>query len=98
MFLSVRVGTVFVNLPLALRKWLTAIYQQVSSLKGVVSMKLYREFGITQKTAWLVEHRIREMFLAIDEKFVETVETDENYVSGLEKNKQTSKYFIKAGV
>lgn len=48
--------------PLALRKWVSAIYLDVTSLKGVSSMKLHRDIGVTQKTAWYMLQRIREAF------------------------------------
>ena len=45
--------------PLPLRKWVIAFYLMSTNLKGVSSMKMHRELGITQKTAWYMMHRIR---------------------------------------
>ena len=45
-----------------LRKWVWAIYLELTSLKGVSSMKLHRDIGVSQKTAWFMLHRIREAF------------------------------------
>ena len=41
-----------------------AIYLETMNLKGVSSMKIHRDLGITQKTAWHLQHRIRTAFLA----------------------------------
>ncbi len=67
-----------------LLKWVYAIYLDCASLKGVASMKLYRELGITQKTAWFMQQRIREAFAAQGPKGLMEgpVEVDETYVGG----------------
>ena len=44
-----------------LRKWAVAFYLFATNLKGVSSMKLHRDLGITQKSAWYLAHRIREI-------------------------------------
>ena len=41
------------------RTWLLAMYLMSTSIKGVSSMKLHRDLGVTQKTAWFLTHRIR---------------------------------------
>ena len=48
---TVRTGTALERSYLPLRKWAIAIYLYVTSLKGVSSMKLHRDLGITQKSA-----------------------------------------------
>ena len=54
-------------------------------------MKLHRDLGVTQKTAWYLAHRIRESWDESDCKFMGPVEADEAYFGGLEKNKHKSK-------
>ena len=58
---SVRIGTALERSKVPLRKWLFAIYLEMTSLKGVSSMKLHRDLKVTQKTAWFMLHRIREV-------------------------------------
>ena len=57
---SVRIGTALERSKVTLRKWAIAIYLEMTSLKGVSSMKLHRDLKVTQKTAWFMLHRIRE--------------------------------------
>ena len=60
-------------------------------------MKMHRELGISQKSAWHLVHRIRKVWTVSDhELFNGPVEADEVYIGGLEKNKHESKK-LKAG-
>ena len=57
---SVKIGTALERSRVPLRKWVFAIYLEMTSLKGVSSMKLHRDIKVTQKTAWFMLNRIRE--------------------------------------
>lgn len=89
---SVTVGTIFENSKIPLRTWFAAMYLIASHKKGISSLQLHRDLGITQKTAWFILHRIRE---ALREKnsplLTDVVEVDETFVGGKNKNRHAHK-------
>ena len=91
-YFSVRTGTSIEKSRLPLRKCAFAVYFYVTNLKGVSSMKLHREFKVTQKTAWYMLHRLRDAWDESGlEQFVGPVEADETYVGGKISNLPKSK-------
>jgi transposase-like protein len=80
---SAKVGTVFEDSPIPLTKWLPAVWLIASNRNGISSYEIARGLGVTQKTAWFMLHRIREMLAEEQtDKLTGTVESDEAYIGG----------------
>ncbi len=105
---SVKVGTIFEDSAIALEKWLLAGWLIVNAKNGISSYELGRALGITQKSAWFVNHRLRNaMTVGSIEKLSGEIEVDETYVGGKSKNMHVKKrkeigmtrgYTVKTGV
>lgn len=93
---TVRTGTIFERSHVPLHKWIYAMYLLVTARKGISSLQLSKQIGITQKSAWFVLHRLREACGDELTKLQGIVEIDETYVGGIEANKHESKK-LKAG-
>jgi len=84
---SVTVGTIYENTKIPLAKWFLATYILSVHSKGISSLQLASWLGVTQKTAWHLNHRIREMLTDKAPELLEgIVECDETYVGGKLKN------------
>jgi len=98
---TLKTGTIFEDSPIGLDKWLMAMWMIVNCKNGVSSYEIHRAIGVTQKTAWFMDHRIR---FALHQQGIGdkmggdggTVEVDETYIGGLARNmhksKRTAKY------
>lgn len=93
---TVRTGTIFERSHIPLHKWLYAMYLLLTARKGISSLQLSKEIGITQKSAWFMLHRLREACGPGMDKLRGIIEIDETYVGGVEKNKHETKK-LKAG-
>jgi transposase-like protein len=80
---SVKLGTIFEDSPIGLDKWLPALWMVINCKNGISSYEMARALGVTQKTAWFMNHRIR---LAVQEgtfgPMSGEVEVDESFIGG----------------
>jgi transposase-like protein len=92
---TVTVGTLYERSKVPLHKWLAATHLMMASKKGVSSLQIGRMLGLSKKTAWFLCHRIRESLRETNPDMLggegKTVEIEESFVGGLEKNKHRSK-------
>ena len=90
---SIKVGTIFKDTKLPLRKWFMAIWMVTSHTKGIASTQLAKDLDITQKSAWFMLHRLRHaaQTKSFNAPLSGMVEADETYIGGKEKNKHAHK-------
>ncbi len=88
---TVRTGTIFERSHISLDKWLYAMYLLQTSRKGISSLQLSKELGITQKSSWFLLHRLREACDIEASPMSGVVEVDETYIGGKRENMSNSK-------
>lgn len=95
---TVRTGTIFERSHVPLHKWIYAMYLVVTARKGISSMQLAKEIGVTQKTAWFMLGRLREACGDKLDKLRGIVEVDEVHIGGRSENMHASVKERKGGV
>ncbi len=89
---TVRTKSIFEGSKVEFRKWLQAAYEISISKKGISSVELATRIGVSQKTAWFINHRLRNMLTETNPELLSgTIEVDETFVGGKESNKHVSK-------
>ncbi len=89
---TAKTGTIFEDSPLPLAKWLMAMWQVVNCKNGVSSYEVHRAIGVTQKTAWFMDHRIRHaLSIGTINKLSSQIEADETFIGGKARNMHKSK-------
>lgn len=89
---NVKTKSIFEATKLPLSTWLSALYLFTSHKKGISSVQMAKDVGITQKSAWIILHKIRENFTELQaEQMFGTIEVDETFVGGKNKNRHKDK-------
>lgn len=89
---TLKTGTIFEGSPVGLDKWLAAMWMIVNAKNGVSSYEIHRSIGVTQKTAWFMDHRIRvALGMESSGKLSGQVEVDETFIGGKARNMHKSK-------
>ena len=89
---TMKTGTIMEDSPIAIGKWMLAMWQIVNCKNGVSSYEIARAVKVTQKTAWFLDHRIRlALCMGSFEKLSGEVEVDETFIGGLSRNMHKEK-------
>jgi len=90
---SAKVGTIFEDSPLSLEQWMVAVWLEVNAKNSISSYEVHRALGITQKSAWFMQQRIRLAMHngSFDKKLSGIVEADETFIGGKARNMHAGK-------
>jgi transposase-like protein len=89
---TLKTGTIMEDSPIGLDKWLMAMWQIVNCKNGISSCEVHRAIGITQKSAWFLDHRIRfALTMGTFNKLSGQIEADETFIGGKARNMHSAK-------
>src|SRR5450432_521433 len=84
---TAKTGTIMEESPIGLDKWLMAMWLIVNCKNGISSYEIHRAIGVTQKTAWFLDHRIRlALTTGTIDKLSGDIEADETFIGGKSRN------------
>lgn len=85
---SIKVGTIFEDSKIEMRKWMMAIWLITSHKKGIASTQLAKDLGVTQKSAWFMTHRLRHAIKtqSFNRPLAGEIEADETFIGGKGKS------------
>lgn len=90
---SVTANTIFADSHLPLSTWFKAIGLMCNAKKGMSAKEMQRNLGVNYRTAWHLDHRIREAMPALEALFGGVVEVDATFVGGeYDERRQRAKY------
>jgi transposase-like protein len=89
---TLKTGTIMEDSPISLDKWMMAMWQIVNCKNGISSYEVHRAIGVTQKTAWFLDHRIRHaLTMGTINKLSGQIEADETFIGGKARNMHKSR-------
>lgn len=81
-YFSVRTGTIFAETNLPLETWLLAIYLMNVSRHGISALLMRELLNVSHKTAWFLDHRIREAMRKLGPTLEGIIQIDETWIGG----------------
>jgi transposase-like protein len=89
---TVRTKSIFEGSKVELRKWFQAAYEITICKNGISSIELGNRIGVSQKTAWFINHRLRDMLTETEPTLLKDFAAlDETLIGGKNKNKHADK-------
>jgi transposase-like protein len=80
---SVITGTVMHGTKASLRIWLMVIFEMAANKNGIAAFEIQRKYGIANRTAWFMCHRVREAMVRTNpSKLLGIVVADETWIGG----------------
>ena len=91
---SVITGTVMHGTKAPIRVWLFVIFEMAANKNGIAALEIQRKYGVANRTAWFMCHRVREAMLRTSpDKMLGTIVSDETYIGGEPKNRHADKRY-----
>ncbi len=87
---SVLTGSVMHGTRIAVRTWVLVLLEMCSAKNGISAREIERRYGVTNRSAWFMLHRIRHAMdhNGMGDLFYGTVTADETFIGGKAKNRK----------